>query len=237
LVYNVNHFTICSELDDFLYETKDLLLQNPCFTFYLCSRVFATTVNGKVTDGKGAPVTGANVTLKNTYDGASTDANGAFSFSSSETDSQTLVISYVGFETQQQRIYCHGTSVQLNVKLKEVINELNVVVVSAGSFEASDARRVTILSPLDIVTTAGAAGDTYGALQTLPGTQQVGSETGLFVRGGDASETKTFIDGVSIANPYFNNNLIFRSAGASPLSFLKEPSSARVDTPPSTEVP
>src|SRR6185436_16890190 len=112
---------------------------------------------------------------------------------------------YVGFETMEKKIFCKAGSLEANLKLKEVVNELNVVVVSAGSFEASDGKRVTILRPLDIVTTAGAGGDTYGALQTLPGTQHVGNETGLFVRGGDASETKTFIDGIAMENPYYSD--------------------------------
>src|SRR6185436_10963978 len=110
---------------------------------------------------------------------------------------------YVGFETMEKKIFCKDGLLEENLKLKEVVNELNVVVVSAGSFEVSDAKRVTILRPLDIVTTAGAGGDTYGALQTLPGTQHVGNETGLFVRGGDASETRTFIDGIAVADPFF----------------------------------
>ncbi|HYV91788.1 MAG TPA: TonB-dependent receptor [Chitinophagales bacterium] len=174
--------------------------------FFVAAGAFSqTTISGKITDQKGQPVTGANIFLKNTYDGTSSDANGKFSFTTSETDSQTLVVSYVGFETMEKKILCEGNSLEEILKLKEIVNELNVVVVSAGSFEASDAKRVTILRPLDIVTTAGAGGDTYGALQTLPGTQHMGNETGLFVRGGDASETKTFIDGVAIENPYFSD--------------------------------
>jgi len=162
-----------------------------------------TALKGMVTDHKGQPIIGANVTIKNSYDGATTDLNGSFSFTTSEKDSQILEISYVGFETLDQLVFLNGTSLDIKSVLQPVVNELNMVVVSAGAFEASDVKRVTILRPLDIVTTAGAGGDTYGALQTLPGTQHVGGETGLFVRGGDASETKTFIDGIAVADPFF----------------------------------
>ncbi|MFI5134594.1 MAG: carboxypeptidase-like regulatory domain-containing protein, partial [Chitinophagales bacterium] len=175
------------------------------FLFFVASCYSQTIIKGKVTDQKGQPIVGANIFIKDSYDGTSSDEKGNFNFTTSETDSQALEISYVGFESAEEKIYCKSQPVEIAIKLKPLVNELNAVVVSAGSFEASDTKRVTILRPLDIVTTAGAGGDIYGAIQTLPGTQHVGNETGLFVRGGDASETKTFIDGIAVENPYFTD--------------------------------
>jgi hypothetical protein len=82
---------------------------------------------------------------------------------------------------------------------------LNEVVITAGVFEASDRKRMTILKPLDIVTTAGAGADVFRALQTLPGAGQVGEQEGLFVRGGAANETKAVIDGLIVQNPFFSS--------------------------------
>ncbi|HRG93916.1 MAG TPA: TonB-dependent receptor, partial [Chitinophagaceae bacterium] len=48
-------------------------------------------------------------------------------------------------------------------------------------------------------------GDITGALKTLPGTQQIGESEGLFVRGGTAAETKTFIDGTLVNNFFFSS--------------------------------
>jgi hypothetical protein len=76
------------------------------------------------------------------------------------------------------------------------------VVISAGSFEASDEKKGTVLRALDIVTTAGSNGDSYGALKTLPGTQQTNDREGLFVRGGTGAETQTFIDGTWVKNAF-----------------------------------
>ena len=92
----------------------------------------------------------------------------------------------------------------INVELKELFNELNAVVITAGAFEASDEKKNTILKPLDIVTTAGADGDIYGALETLPGASKVGNDDGLYVRGGSDYETKTVIDGMTVNNPYYS---------------------------------
>jgi hypothetical protein len=92
---------------------------------------------------------------------------------------------------------------QVDFVLPEKTNEMNVVVISAGTIEASDEKRTTLLKPLDIVTTAGSQGDIYGAVQTLPGTSKVGEQEGLFVRGGTGAETKTVIDGMNVANPFY----------------------------------
>jgi len=76
-------------------------------------------------------------------------------------------------------------------------------VISAGTFEAGGANsKVTVLKPLDVVTTASALGDFVGALQTLPGTTTVAEDGRLFVRGGEAEETQIFIDGIRVFTPY-----------------------------------
>jgi len=176
----------------------------------LCfSGVFSqNTVSGKVTDNKGNPVPGANVFLEGTYDGASSDAEGNFSFTTETTGNQMLVVSFLIYETSKTLIDVANFKGQ-TVKLRESVNSLDAVIVTAGTFEAGDKARVSVLKPLDIVTTAGSAGDIVAALQTLPGTQTVGESGRLFVRGGEADETQTFVDGIRVAQPYGSttNNL------------------------------
>ncbi|HXB08513.1 MAG TPA: TonB-dependent receptor, partial [Puia sp.] len=81
---------------------------------------------------------------------------------------------------------------------------LSPVVISAGEFSINETRR-TVLKPMDIMTTAGANADVIQVLQTLPGTQQAGANTGLFVRGGDAAESLVIIDGLVVQNPFFSS--------------------------------
>jgi vitamin B12 transporter len=164
-----------------------------------------TTVSGTITEQSGAGIPGVNVSIKDSYDGATTDVNGKFEFVTEETGDHVIVASLIGYDPIEQMITLNGTPQTITLKLKEQIKQLDAVVISAGSFEASDENKMVILRPLDIVTTAGANGDIYGALMTLPGTQQVGETEGLFVRGGDASETKTIIDGMYVSNPYFSS--------------------------------
>ncbi len=166
------------------------------------SLLFAqTTVSGTVTDNKGMPILGANVYLEGAYDGASSDDNGKFSFETSEIGTQILTVSYVSFETFK---LTDDVSKMKNLKivLRDDVNSLETVTISAGSFSAGDNSKISVLKPLDIVTTASALGDFVGALQTLPGTTSVAEDGRLFVRGGDANETQIFIDGIRVFTPY-----------------------------------
>jgi len=160
-----------------------------------------TTISGKVTDNKNQPIQGANVYLDGTYDGATTNENGDFRFSTDEEGQHALIISFLSFETKT--LIEDVTKLnQLIIKLREDVETLDAVVLSAGTFEASDNSKVSVLKPLDVVTTASALGDFVGALQTLPGTSNVAEDGRLFVRGGSADETQIFIDGIRVFTPY-----------------------------------
>ncbi|WP_010518884.1 TonB-dependent receptor [Croceivirga radicis] len=159
-----------------------------------------TTITGTVTAGK-LPVAGANVYLEGTYDGASTDAAGRFSFITTETGTKTLVVSSIGYDTHYEMGEVTYFQ-ELNIVLQEAINSLSGVTLTAGSFEAGTESKAAALKPLDIVTTAGVAGDIGSALQTLPGTTTVSEDGRLFVRGGRAEETQVFIDGQRVFQPF-----------------------------------
>ncbi len=164
------------------------------------------TISGKITDQKGKPLGAVSIAIKDSYDGATSDSLGNFSFTTTETGSHLLEASYTGYSSYSQNITIEGKPIHLNILLKELITELKAVVISAGAFEAGDKKKGTVLTSLDIVTTASAEGDITGALKTLPGTQQVGETGGLFVRGGSANEAKIYIDG-NLVNNFFYSSL------------------------------
>lgn len=161
-----------------------------------------TKVSGKITDESGEAVIGANIMIKDSYDGISSGADGSFTFLTTETGKQILVVSSIGYKGFELEIDLTEKDVELIINLKEEFNELEAVVISAGSFTAGDEKRRTILKAVDIATTAGATADIAGALNTLPGTTKVGETGRLFVRGGDDSEARTFIDGMAVLNSY-----------------------------------
>ncbi len=165
-------------------------------------------ISGNVLDDKQKQIYGANVFLDGTYDGALTDIDGNFSFETDETGVQLLKVTFLDHEDYFQKIEI-SKDLELKIILKSNINQIDVVTINAGMMQSGDKAKVAVLKPLDIVTTAGSAGDIVAALQTLPGTQVVGEDGRLFVRGGEAEETQTYIDGLRVSQPYgaTTNNL------------------------------
>lgn len=161
-------------------------------------------ISGTVINPKGKPVRGANVYLDNTIDGGTTDSLGIFRFTTSETGNQTIIATEVGHENAGLPIVIIADMSGIVITIKDAPHDLDVVVITAGSFDASNDKTKTVLKPLDIVTSAGANADVVKAITMLPGTQQVGTDNGLFVRGGDASEAGIVVDEMVVQNAFFS---------------------------------
>jgi outer membrane receptor protein involved in Fe transport len=101
------------------------------------------TLTGTVMDGEyNEPLPGANVVVKGTTKGTSTDFNGKFSLEVSE-NSGTLVISYVGFTTKEIRFTTIGDLG--TIVLEGDAEELEgVVVVGAGLIDLARDRQTPI---------------------------------------------------------------------------------------------
>lgn len=170
-------------------------------------------IYGKITDNHNRILSGISISILNSYDGTTSDSSGNYSFTTTEKGAQILQVSASGYKSFEENIEIKGAPINVNIVLKEEITELKAVVISAGTFEASDQKRASALNPIDIVTTASANGDITSAIKTLPGTQQVGESTGLFVRGGTADETKIFIDGTLVNNFFYSQEPDLSSRG------------------------
>jgi len=160
-------------------------------------------LSGKVTDPQNNPLPGANVFIQNSYDGATTDSIGIFSFKTSQKGIQNLSASFIGYKPFLRKLDLDSAkTISANIILQESEDQINEVVINAGAFEASDVKKAVVLRVFDIATTPSAQGDIFGALGTLPGVQKVGEDGRVFVRGGEGYETKTFMDGMRVATPY-----------------------------------
>lgn len=170
-------------------------------------------ISGSVKDAFGGAIPFASVYLDENFKGASSNLQGIFQFDTDAKGSFTLVASAVGYQTTKQKIVVGAKPLSFEMILIDMEQSLGPVVITAGSFDASLEAKSSMLKPLDIVMNAGAQGDIYKAIETLPGVSKVGDQTGLFVRGGDAHETKTIIDGAVVTNPFFGEtpNIASRS--------------------------
>ncbi len=91
------------------------------------------TVSGKVVDENGKNLEGASVVVKNTTTGTTTDENGVFNLEL--MDDTPLVISYVGFRTQEVTpIFDNAMHVRM---ISEIIGIEKVVVVSYATIRTS----------------------------------------------------------------------------------------------------
>jgi sulfite reductase alpha subunit-like flavoprotein len=145
------------------------------FTFILSLTLFSQiTISGKVLGKHGKPLKEVSVTLKDTYDGATTDEAGNYKFETTEKGNKTLVFSHSKFIEIEKPLNIEDKSIVLNAELKESVNEIDAVVISAGSMEASDKKRASALfNTLDVLTTAGANAQITSFLETQPGVQKV----------------------------------------------------------------
>jgi len=176
-----------------------------CCTLISTGLTAQVVLTGRVTDKKNKILPGASVQIRDSYDGATTDSAGNFSFTTYETGERELEVSFGGYFSVVQKVNLSVPQAAIQIQLKEQITELKAVVISAGSFEASDKAKGAVLSSIDVVTTPSANGDITSAFKSLPGTQQVGESEGLFVRGGTATESKIYIDGTLVNNFFYSS--------------------------------
>ncbi len=159
-------------------------------------------VRGQVVDAEGEPVPFANVQLAGTTDGAATGRDGRFRFATRHLEKRQVVATFIGCEPARRTLHLSpGDTAAVRLVLRRVLIELGETAVTASTWSTGEKEDVT-LSPLDVVTTPGAAADVFRALKTFPGAAMVDDGAGLFVRGGDVSETLVLLDQATVVHPY-----------------------------------
>ncbi|MBL0938899.1 MAG: TonB-dependent receptor [Gemmatimonadaceae bacterium] len=155
---------------------------------------------GIVRRADGRPMVAATVYLLETLEEARTDSSGHFVLRVGHRGIGTLVARALGhLPTAVDVVFPLDTSVVLT--LVTAPPRLSAVtVVSAGEYRVGSGQRAAI-TPLEIVQMPGAAANVARALQALPGVQAVDEGTGLFVRGGDVSETRVLVDDAWMLSP------------------------------------
>src|SRR5688572_17615811 len=78
-------------------------------------------ISGKITDSKNKVIPGTSITIKNSYDGATSDSAGNYTFSTDAEGEQTLETSATGYKPFQQKINLNSNSQVVNISLKELL--------------------------------------------------------------------------------------------------------------------
>ena len=162
-------------------------------------------VTGTVIDDFGEPVLGANVVVKGTANGATTDLDGNFSFRAPK--GSTIVISFIGYKAQE--VVFDGSP--LNITLQEDSELLeDVVVIGYGVARKNDLTgSVTAMKPDEknrgVVTNAqDMLQGKIAGVNVTPGSGAPGTGATIRVRGGSSlnasNDPLIVIDGMALDN-------------------------------------
>lgn len=180
------------------------------------TQIFSQTgnVRGFVYDkDNGEPIMFCNVIMEGLAIGTATDVNGFFNISNVPVGQQTLLVTYIGYDTLRQTISLKANQI-LNQKLE--INEssvqLETVTVSADRAEMKTEVKVSVtkVTPKDIkiIPSIGGEPDLAQYLQILPGVVFTGDQGGqLYIRGGSPIQNKVLLDGMIVYNPFHSIGL------------------------------
>lgn len=175
------------------------------------SAVYGQTgkIKGFVYDKEtGEPALFTNVIIKGTTLGAATDVNGYYTITNVPEGDQTLMITYLGYDTLYSDVNVKANDlISVNLYLEKSSVKLSEVTVSAERMEALTEVRtsVTKLTPKEMkqLPTVSGESDLAQVLQVQPGVVFTGDQGGqLYIRGGSPIQNKVLLDGMIIYNPF-----------------------------------
>lgn len=181
------------------------------FSFLIVTSSFAFqntgTLSGYVKDAKtGETIPGATVQVVELETGTITDAQGFFRLENLPTQTFSIQVSFVGYETQTRFnvVIRSGGNPDLNFELKELATELGEVVIVANPFQKIEETPLSIqkLSREEIATYPGGNNDIAKVVQSLPGVSGSigGFRNDIIIRGGAPNENVYYLDGIEIPN-------------------------------------
>lgn len=115
----------------------------PLFLLYSFITIAQSKVSGIVLDETGSPVAFANVLFKDSSEGTITNDNGRF-YMESENTYSTLIVSFIGYETQEIALTSKVTY-KMEIVLKESSQQLDEVVVYTGKQSKKNNPAIDIL--------------------------------------------------------------------------------------------
>lgn len=114
----------------FIHSIAILLLS--IVSFLYPNEILAATIQGRITNTQNEPLAFANVYIKNTLVGTTSNENGDYQLTVQE-GTHDIVFQYVGYQTRTERVtVAEGEAETLHIILQETKIELSEVVVSAA---------------------------------------------------------------------------------------------------------
>jgi hypothetical protein len=185
---------------------KILLLFIPVLFLPLNSNGQRYVISGIVTGKEsGDTLSGVNIYLPETMDGAISDFNGRYSLSL-PAGNHRVIFSFVGYESLEKTVILNK-DLSLDAELKKASVQLGEVTVSSGLLNRNTDRPEMGTFVMDIETMLNIPAflgevDLLRTVQMLPGVHSAGDgNTGFFVRGGTADQNLVLFDDAVVFNP------------------------------------
>lgn len=171
-------------------------------------------LSGVVRDSVGEPVELANVALLGTGGGTMTDADGTFSLEIPSGRSFTVVVSCVGFRTEQFAVKLQeGESRSRDISLRKDIRSIKEVSVSARQERASTFHRIDVADLTYMPSTTGKVEAIIKSQAGVSTNNELSSQ--YSVRGGNFDENLVYVNDIEIYRPF-----LVRSGQQEGLSFV-----------------
>ncbi|MGH1364196.1 MAG: TonB-dependent receptor [Calditrichia bacterium] len=212
-----------------------------CFVLstHLQSQETFGNIDGRITDGDGKALTGANVILQGANKGTATDLNGRYNINRVTAGSYTLEVSYIGYQTQTVEIsISDGQTTTQDIQLSAAIFDVSEEVVWGIRAKGQAAALTRQKNAANIVNIVAADqmgrfpdGNASEAVQRVPGValeRDQGEGRYIQIRGGSALMSSITFNGERIPSPEDSRQI---ALDAVPVDILESIEVAKAITP------
>lgn len=159
------------------------------------------TLYGKITDDTGKPIELANISLKNSAIGTTSNRDGVYLLRIPSKKSITIVFSVIGFQTVEKIVRANEEQrIGLNISLKQTDQQIDEVQVTQHRINRTNMNRIEA-KYMGTLTDAGTGG-VEALIKTLPGVSTNNELSSQYsVRGGNFDENLVYVNDVEVYRP------------------------------------
>lgn len=200
-----------------------ILLLACCLIAAMAAHARQTRVYGYVVDGDNVGIELANVFIKGTTTGTTTNRNGYYDLQFQSSDTITIVFSMLGYVTTEQRLLIDRDVTNINVMLPtdaEMLEQIEVrgLKKQTSTFEQTDALTTRVMPD-------ATGGGIESLMITFAGVRQNNELSSQYnVRGGSFDENSVYVNGIEVHRP-----LLLRAGQQEGLSFANPDMTEKVE--------
>ena len=178
------------------------------FLLFISFGLFSQTggVTGKIIDEiSNEPIPFANLIIRGTTIGTSTDIDGKFSLTGIKPGFIQLEVSVLGYRkiVSQELNIISGRITSFDIKLEQTAQNINMVDIESSAFTRPDESPLSIqtIGVSEIEKAAGANRDISKVIQSFPGVASSPAfRNDIIIRGGSPNENRFYLDEIEVPN-------------------------------------